>query len=317
MDDIPSPADALRAFHAMFERDKKIRAASGVGWARSWRHLELRLKQGALHELAFRDFMGPRHLGLMYRWIDRIAYHNFLKGRAFDTLKAQADKTDQQVFQALGLPPEEFDTAAVGLYNAQDYHFQTIAQTPARQRPRRILDFGAGHGRQANLWFRQGSAVQSFTAVDAIPAPYLTQRMYYRALGLDLNDLMDQGADGFTIVEARDTVNHLPAWRLDLVPDRSVDMIIAVQVLRELSTPMLIFALQHFARILSEDGALYIRDHIGFHNVNMLDLDKLLTAYGMVPEWTPVWIDGVDIHGIPRLWRRANVNALLGKPPNS
>jgi len=79
-----------------------------------------------------------------------------------------------------------------------------------------------------------------------------------------------------------------------------------VQVLRELAKEMLLHALNFFARSIKTGGALYIRDHIGFHNVNQTDLDSLLRSFGFVLEWQPHVTDRVDVHGIPRIWRKAD-----------
>lgn len=307
-----SPQSEQEAFAAMLLDDAPWIQASGLNWDRSWQHLEKRLAEGALSDKVFHGFLGPEHLTRLYNWIDQIPYPNFLSGPAFERLVAQAKQADLTVLERLGLNPNAHGVDAVSLYNAQDFWFQTPFQVPWRQRVRRFLDFGAGHGRQANLWFQAAPQLTTFISVDAFPATYLTQRLYYHALGLTVNDHMDQEQQSFSIQDEPNLVNHLPSWRLDVVPDGSVDMICAVQVLRELSRPMLQFALRHFHRILHDDGALYIRDHIGFHNVNMVDLDRVLAASGFVAEWQPMLIDGKDVHGVPRIWRKPNLGAIIG-----
>ena len=281
-------------------------------------HLEERLAAGRLHEMQFQDFLGPQHLSKMYKWIDGIEYHNFIDEEEFSDFVDTSSSNDTAVFEALGLSKIEHNTYAVGVYNAQDYWFLTKLPHPKRMTPKRVLDFGAGHGRQANLWFSCRNEARNFIAVDAVPTPYLTQRLYYKALGLRVNDIMDVDNDaGFQLSEKPRTVNHLPSWRLDLIPDNSVDLIICVQVLKELSRIMLLYAVQQFARILKVEGALYIRDHIGFHNVNLVDQDKLLAALGLVNEWAPRYVDAKDIHGVPRIWRKPNLRALTSaySPP--
>ncbi|OSP52934.1 hypothetical protein BV911_18500 [Pseudoruegeria sp. SK021] len=296
----------------MFRKDASWIDATGLDWDRSWQHLEKRLAEGALGDMNFHGFLGPEHLTRLYNWIDRIPYPNFLNGPPFERLVALARAADLAVMDRLGLDPELHGIDAVSVYNAQDFRFQTPYQVPWRQRVRTFLDFGAGHGRQANLWLQTAPQLTTFIAVDAFPATYLTQRLYYQALGLTLNDHMDMTQQPFVIHEDPKVVNHLPSWRLDLVPDGSVDMVCAVQVLRELSRGMLRFALRQFHRILRTDGALYIRDHIGFHNVNMVDMDRVLAASGFVAEWQPALIDGKDVHGVPRIWRKPNLNAIIG-----
>ncbi|MDE4146434.1 class I SAM-dependent methyltransferase [Phaeobacter gallaeciensis] len=191
--------------------------------------------------------------------------------------------------------------------------FARYEHLPERLRPRVVLDFGAGHGRQANLWSGASDDLETFIAVDAVPGPYLTQRLYYRALGLDLNDYLDIPDEKFSLVGGREKVNHLPSWRMDLIPENSVDLIIAVQVLRELTPEFLIFSLRQFKRILRQGGSPYIRDHIGFHNVNGADQDRILHSFGFMPEWQPNWRDQVDVHGVPRRWGNPDINALIRK----
>jgi len=152
--------------------------------------------------------------------------------------------------------------------------------------------------------------------MDATPACYLTQCLYYDGAGYALNDYLEAHADGarsdFSLRTGKNLINHLPSWRRDIVEDQSVDMISCVQVLRELSKGMLRYALEFFNRALKPGGALYIRDHIGFHNVNQTDLDALLRSYGFVLEWQPHITDRVDVHGLPRIWRKSDPAVLMG-----
>ena len=269
------------------------------------------LAQGNLEQMKFGSFLGIEHLSILYRWIDQIQYPNFINNSALGKLREIAKSNDEQVFSYLELNTRSHNIDAVSLYNAQDFYLQHACPIPSRLNVKTFLDFGAGHGRQANIWLNCSKELETFIAVDAIPATYLTQRLYYRALGLSVNDYMEQGAK-LSFGARFKTVHHLPSWRMDLVPDGSVDMICAVQVLRELSKPMLVYALNQFRRVLSSSGALYIRDHVGFHNVNQVDLDLLLQSAGFVLEWRPHVIDRVDIHGVPRVWRKADPEVFVG-----
>lgn len=301
----------LAAFNTLVKADqvhlKKTKAQA------SWQHLTERRSAGKLLDHEFEGFSGARNLYDMVRWIDGITYYNSVKSSRFEELCRASEETDRGVFETLGLDPTDRDLGALALYNAQDMVFARYEHLPERLRPRVVLDFGAGHGRQANLWSGASDDLETFIAVDAVPGPYLTQRLYYRALGLDLNDYLDMPDEKFSLVSGREKVNHLPSWRMDLIPENSVDLIIAVQVLRELTPEFLIFALRQFKRILRQGGSLYIRDHIGFHNVNGTDQDRILHSLGFLPEWQPNWRDQVDVHGVPRRWENPDIRALIHK----
>ncbi len=305
-----NPENEIRAFEKMLENAARIQ--SDIDWKQSWLHLQRRLAAGKLHHMRFDSFLGPEHLPLFFKWIHRIQYPDFLAPEQIETLTVRSAEADTAVFEKLGLRTDEIDLDNVARYNAQDFLLQRAYAVPPEQKPRTFLDFGAGHGRQAVLSFSPESEIECFIAIDSIPGSYLTQRMYYEALGLKLNDYMDVG-ESFGIERKSGLVNHLPGWRGDLIPDDSVDMVCAVQVLRELSKEMLLHALRLFQRVLKPGGALYIRDHISWHNPNQVEQDALLAATGFVLEWRPHVVDRVHTHGVPRIWRKPNPAAILGK----
>lgn len=304
-------AEELEAYREMVEIDR-VRVDFCQA-EQSWEHLEKQQADGRLLDYAFESFSGARHLDDMVRWIDGIPYRNFIEGRQFDELSAASVEADTRAFERLGLDPAARKLDAIGIYNAQDFVLQTPRPVPPRLRPRVVLDFGAGHGRQANLWLQKSHSLQTFIAMDAIAGPYLTQRMYFRALGHELSDYIDNPGKRLKLTRGKGIVHHLPSWRLDLIEDESVDLIIAVQVLRELTARFLVFALRHMVRVLRPGGMLYIRDHTGFHNVNGVDQARLLQSFGMMLEWHPMWRDGDDLHGIPRHWRKPDLSAVLSE----
>jgi SAM-dependent methyltransferase len=297
--------EELAAFNSLVKADQAHIEAANT--QESWQHLTERKSVGKLLDYNFEGFSGARNLYDMVRWIDGITYHNPVKSSRFEELCRASEETDRGVFNTLGLNPTDRDLGALALYNAQDMIFSRYEHLPERLRPRVVLDFGAGHGRQANLWAGASDDLETFIAVDATPGPYLTQRLYYQALGLKLNDYLDMPDEKFSLIRGRKNVNHLPSWRMDLIPTNSVDLIILVQVLRELTPVFLIFALREFKRILRQGGSLYIRDHIGFHNVNGVEQDRILHSFGFIPEWQPDWRDQVDVHGVPRCWKNPDI----------
>ena len=178
---------------------------------------------------------------------------------------------------------------------------------PARFRPRTVLDLGPGNGRLANAFLHGDAPVDTVIAVEGIAGPYLTQRAYYTGLGLQVADYLDTDEPAAFDVAAAARSNdvvHLPTWRLDLVPDASVDLVCAVQVLKELPAATVHFVLEHLGRIVRPSGAVYVRDHLAGHDLTGLPTDDLLVARGFALEFAPQVRDRVDLHGLPRLFRR-------------
>jgi len=260
--------------------------------------------------MRFETYDGPAHIRKFLKWIDDFDYGPFPSGTEIDRLSALSARRDFAALGRLEVASDGLRLDNIGHYNAQDFLFQRATPVPERNRITRFLDFGAGHGRMANLLAAEDPGV-AYTAVDATPACYLVQRDYFRALGLDLNDCLDR-PDDWQPFGRPGTVDHLPAWRLQDLPEARFDMICAVQVLKELSHDMLAFALVQFHRLLRPGGALYVRDHIGFHNPSAVDLDSALARSGFVLEWRPWVIDRRDCHGVPRLWRKAEDAAVFG-----
>jgi SAM-dependent methyltransferase len=271
-----------------------------------------------IKEMSFFEYAGPEHLLKFFNWIDKFPYSDwFVDARKH--LVAESVRRDLACLDALGLARGDLDIEAVGLYNAQDYLLQRFYPVPDRQQPRVILDFGAGHGRMANLAFRSDDDVtETMIAVDGIPSSYLTQRAYYSGLGLGVADYLEARIEGqdFDVakLQADHDVVHLPTWRLDLVPDQSVDLVCCVQVLKELPRKLVLHVLEEFARVVKPGGAIYVRDHTLHHHPNMLPIDQLLLANGFVLEFAPQVRDRVDIHGLPRVWRRLDPELLHDIP---
>lgn len=322
MTDAPltDPADpaALDLFLGVAARDRAAHPVPDM--AEAWKLRADARQNGRLDHMRFETFDGVAHLERMLLWIHGFRYGP-VPGRAvLAPLVAQSLQADQAVCKAAGIDADKIDLANIAWYNAQDHHFQRVCPVPARLRPRRILDFGAGHGRQANL-LRDGIASGdiTYTAMDITPACYLVQRLYFRLLGLNVTDYIDLETPPATprdlaALAAPGSARHLPAWRFDLLARDSQDMVIAVQVLREMSKPALMVALGHIHRVLKPGGAFYIRDHVGFHNPNAVDLDAALAAQGFIPEWQSRLIDRQDVHGVPRIWRKPDMAAVLGLP---
>jgi len=188
------------------------------------------------------------------------------------------------------------------VYNAQDYLFQNLYPVPDRMEIKHVLDFGAGYGRQANLWTQLRDDVV-YVAMDAIEAPYCMQYLYYQFLEKPFHDYVEE-KDKFEINDDPG-IYHLPTWRKDLLPHNFFDMIICVQVLQELNARLVREMVKTFHEVLKPGGALYIRDHDqAWKPAHLINLNDYLKKKGFVLEFRPHVIDKEDIHGIPRIWRK-------------
>lgn len=273
-----------------------------------WLLMERQYAAGRRTELSFFDYLGPSHVRTFMEWIEPFHYPDWFLAHD-DPLISASHARDSRCLDRLGLDPRGLNLAQIGVYNAQDYRLQRFYPMPEAQQPRVILDFGAGHGRLANLCLRPDEPVtELMIAVDGIAGAYLTQRAYYAGLGIDFVDYIDvdDGALDMGALAGSTQLVHLPTWRLDLIPDSSVDMVCAVQVLKELPRRLVWHVLEQFARVLKPGGTLYVRDHKQDHNPNQMPLDDLISAHGLVLEFEPHVHDRVDIHGLPRMWRRLN-----------
>lgn len=303
-------AELTNFFHAV-ERDRKLYITEPA--LLKWLFADRLYARNQLLEMNFYGFDGDAHLGKFFKWQQKSNIANYLPPDAMEPLTKTSLARDKECLARLNLAVADGITAGLARYNAQDYLLQRLYPVPDALAPRVILDFGAGYGRQANLAFgAQANVTRLLIAVDGIPGPYLTQRVYYRGLGLNYVDYIDfSDVREFSERTASHQVVHVPTWRLDLVSDGSVDLVCCVQVLKELPGEVLLFALRHFARVLKPRGALYIRDHEQFHHPNQMPIDELLLSMGFMLEFRPLLWDHVDIHGLPRIWRKLDSSLYL------
>ncbi|QYK43085.1 MAG: hypothetical protein KF887_08315 [Paracoccaceae bacterium] len=307
------PPDTLNAeFNRVLTED---RAALGLpDHFGRWLFAERLRARGERGEMGFFAYEGPGHVAKFFGWHRKAAFPDYLADHGVAQLARVSAERDAQVFDRLGLPPDPALMAHMGRYNAQDHILMHAYPVPERMRPRVLLDFGAGHGRLANLGFNAPDPKQRLThyiAVDAIPSTYFVQRAYLSALGLKVWDYLDHretrpDAAAVRAAMADHQVIHLPTWRLDLLPDGVADMVSCVQVLKELPGQMVVDAVRAFARLTGPNGAVYQRDHLQFHDPNHVPIDRLLAAAGFAPEWTPPIRDRTDLHGVPRIWRKVD-----------
>ena len=96
----------------------------------------------------------------------------------------------------------------------------------------------------------------------------------------------------------------MPSWKIEEIPDNFADLIVTVQVLGELRPEMTDYVISQFHRILAPGGQLYIRDHGKRHNPNKVDIKETVRRNHFHLEFEPYLEDLVQIHGIPKVWRK-------------
>ena len=320
-DQQPSSPDPQRAqyapdiearFLAAYERDQ---AAFVKPWMVSWDYIEGRQRRGMrfAEDMPndFERYAGPKDLLKWLNWIAAAPRPDYLDDARIAPLVAQSRALDETLLARNDL---DFDAstydACIGRYNAQDFFFQNLVPAPERYPLERVLDFGAGYGRQANLWSQNEPALV-YVGMDAVPLSYCLQHFYYAQLGPQLRDYA-LDPQGFGI-EPTPGLYHLPTWRTDLLRDDFFDMIACVQVLYEINGQLLKHMIEVFARVLKPGGRLYIRDSEGWQLSHSLPVDKLLRKHGFVLELRPHVVNLQDLHGIPRVWRKADPQVLASE----
>lgn len=309
--EITIDADAERA---LFDAALDAGALGDRDHLGRWLFADLLAARNTRAEMNFYGFDGVDHVWKFFCWIVNTRFKDFLNSDAVEVLARLSAERDRSAFSRLG-EDRPFDRLLnVGRYNAQDFLFQRAYAVPERYRVKRHLEFGGGHGRAANLAFGAAdSDVEFLTMVDAIPGPYLTQRTYIKALGLTMMDAIEAPNADLDVEDIAGSydVLHLPTWRMNELPDGFYDMVSVVQVLKELPRKVCLEVIPEFARVLKPGGALYVRDHPQFHNPNHLPIDQLLSTAGFVLEYAPHVQDRVEVHGLPRIWRKADQRLLL------
>jgi len=293
-------------FRQAYEKDKEkyITAKWLVSWALqdTWQG-----KHPPTLPSDYYSYHGVDDLTKWFNWIeslDTIKLDYFPDDTILPLVKISKEH-DARVVKDLSL---DFDMAkyeGVGRYNAQDYLFQNLYPVPERMRVNRVLDFGAGYGRQANLWTQMRSGI-TFVGMDGLEQQYCMQNLYYQSFGLPLHDYVIEG-ENFEI-KNRPGIYHLPTWRRDLLPKSSFDMVICCWVLPEVDEELATEMINTFQLILKPGGALYIRDHDERwkKQVFKTNLNEYLTKNGFTLEFRAHTIDREDLHGTPRIWRKTD-----------
>ena len=93
------------------------------------------------------------------------------------------------------------------------------------------------------------------------------------------------------------------------MPDNFFDLTICVQVLRELNETLVKKMLTEFHRVLKVGGIIYIRDHdVKWLPCGSMNIEEYILNLGFEKgtttdkNWKESITDGVDLHGIPRIY---------------
>jgi SAM-dependent methyltransferase len=296
-------ADLMRRFEEMYRRDARFIRP----WLVEWRYQKKRRVLGKQYEGGlpsdFFAYHGPDDLVKWMRWFENMAYPDFLGKEKTGTLVQASLKTDTRILQQLGLEsPSGACLEHIALNNAHDYLLPRATPAPARRAIKKVLDFGAGYGRQAALW---GSTEpdRQYVAMDATPNAYCLQHLYFSQTGLPFREYWD--TENLDIQAELGKIVHLPTWRYDLLPDNHFDLVMCVQVLPELSSKLVREMIAQFRRVLKPGGMLYLRDNAEIWKpAGKMNVDAYLASQGFSLEYKPHLVNNRDLHGVVRCWRK-------------
>lgn len=126
-------------------------------------------------------------------------------------LVAMSRRFDERLFAKLGT---SIDTHAydkyIGQWNADDYYYTNACATPDWQKVQTVLDFGAGYGRQINIWHQKLPNIR-YIATEVVRKPSLCQCCYFQHLDIPYYEyaLHSQTYE----ISTSTGVYHIPAWR--------------------------------------------------------------------------------------------------------
>src|SRR5215472_5264327 len=296
----------VQAFRAIKARD----LAEQSSWAANW-----------LYDRDYAIYKSPQDLIRWFEWFRPEECAHYLAEERISLLTDESESHSRRILSPI--LSGEYKYRHVDEYNAVDFLLQNLYPVPERMRPKRVLDFGAGYGRQMNLWSRVHNL--TYVAVDAVELSYALQSFYLNQFGLPVWEYADGST---TSIGATPGIYHYPTWRCDLLPDAFFDLVICTHVLVELPAKMVHSAIQTFRRCVRPGGAVYIRDHGLAIQYNYIDIDAVLSRNGFTLEFRPYVLDKMwwiqhqadippDIAGIPRIFRRIDSRYPLYKPPGT
>ena len=277
------------SFSALVEAFRRERANAGSALA-DWQYVRRVCKPEAQKQL--HQWRGKESL---FEWIKVMGSTRPMTSglRLPQSLLDESAACYKRLFENLG---GRFDVQSLNLSNALDFSVCSLVPNL-----RSILDYGAGHGRQSFLF--SGIPGARIFANDAVETSYFSQHLVYRTLGFPLWEYFDDRKpplQEFLRGEASRVI-HLPTWQNDLIPNRSLDLVLFVWCLSEMSHHAALHALDTCTKKLKPGGYVYLRDEQHSHGWKM---EKQLIRCGFLPVYQPWVLSGdTKMNGVPRLYR--------------
>ncbi len=227
----------------------------------------------------------------------------------------KSHKFHQQVLQSFSENDQMSEYASSGtgdFVNTLDYQLvTTITKDTRKEKIERIMDFGAGYGREANL-FTQHPDCKEYTIVEAIEDSYVVQSAYLKIAADKIleNCVFNESLFGnLDFKSDKKKLNHLLTFDMDLIPDEHFDLIICSNVLNEITGDVFAYVIKEIARTLKKGGILYVKDH-GLADQcghQYYDYD-VLESLNFALEYRPFVEDLKDIWTVPRIYRKYGDN---------
>ncbi len=155
--------------------------------------------------------------------------------------------------------------------------------------PARILDYGAGCGRQGvSAFLRDPTCV--YVAVDSTLAGYTAQNLVLKELATmagavgPLYEFLERKRVPCISNALAGDIYHVPAWELkENLPSRYFDVMIASHVHNELSGPDFMRMIDAVDKGLANDGIFYVRSEMRAFNTPKEFSDKGVIFHGLDP----------------------------------
>lgn len=265
--------------------------------------------QWALHDTdgrrsAYQEWQGTKSV---LRWLLWYRPHHFVWKRPSDSLVVQFDKkitllgrkTWERMFRRYWFHHlTEHDR-----YSLPDIYYcvKIFGKVPEV-----AVDIGGGWGRLGMAWM--AVECRSVAVVDSIEQPYILQNAYLRSIpGVAFQELLEQDQPEIDLSSFQG-VSHFPFWKLHRVKSHTVDVVSAIQVLREVNRSMIVFLVNELRRILKPGGIFYVRDNDPLYReacIHNIQVSEYLLEQGFELVLYSPLVQGRDIHGIPRifLWK--------------
>jgi SAM-dependent methyltransferase len=239
------------------------------------------------------------------RWLEWYRPHHFVWKRPVDTLVEELAhsvselglRTWRRMFRRYSV----HHLAGHDGYSLPDLYYSIIALGSL---PRVALDIGGGWGRLGMAWIAVGCP--SVAVIDSIEQAYILQNAYLQSVpDGHFWELLGEDVDAIDVA-SHSGIAHFPFWQLPQVRSGSIDVVSAVQVLREVDDSTVVFLAEQLVRLLKPGGVFYVRDNDHSYSsgcMHSIDVTGLLVERGFDVIYHPELRQGRDIHGVPRVFR--------------